>query len=410
MAPEEAVGMPIVAACLGSAVRALLLFDGYGFTGRAAVLWRARAVRAATAAATTGSRSGDGAGGGAEGAVCSGLPFAPRAIRVLVEGDALLIRRDGTLEVARASSAGSVPAGGGEGDEGGEGGEESGGREGGGGDGGEGGDGAGGGGAGGGGEKGGGGEAGGTAQRDNSVVAVCGGGGLRGIELFTEGAWQGRSVMMQPTQRCAQRVPASLLRAGSVRSYQLHRRAESVALEAAASPPLSQNRSHLAPASRRRRVLSSTTSTLTLPCEVAHVRLGASVRAVSLYAQPHFAGERLFLTRDAASAASATTPDVVLALPARWRSSVRSVVLHRGCKGHGLLCPSDEAGMATARVLEGQLPMAGEVLAFRAPRTPPRATPVSLAAYGTFHVYNPSLVAAVGGGAVSLVVSAPLHT
>lgn len=178
---------------------------------------------------------------------------------------------------------------------------------------------------------------------------------MRGIELFTEGAWQGRSVMMQPTQRCAQRVPASLLRAGSVRSYQLHRRAESVALEAAASPPLSQNRSHLAPASRRRRVLSSTTSTLKLPCEVAHVRLGASVRAVSLYAQPYFAGERLFLTRDAASAASATAPDVVLALPARWRSSVRSVVLHRGCKGHGLLCSSDEAGMATARVLEGQL-------------------------------------------------------
>jgi len=141
-----------------------------------------------------------------------------------------------------------------------------------------------------------------------------------------------------------------------------------------------------------------------LPCEVAHVRLGASIRAVSLYAQPHFAGERLFLARDAAAAAA---PDVVLALPARWRSGMRSVVLHRGCKGHGQLCPTDAAGMAAARVLEQQLPKAGEVLAFRTPRTPPRATPASLAGYGTFHVYNPSLIAAVGGGAVSLVVRIP---
>ena len=288
------------------------------------------------------------------------------------------------------------------GGEGGEGGEEGGGREGGGRDGGVG-RGGGGGGEGGGGE-GGGGEAGGAARRDNSVVAVCGGGELRGIELFTEGVWQGRSVMVQPTQRCAQRVPASLLRAGGVHSYQLHRRAESVALEAAAAPPPLPNRSRIVPSPRCRRVLGSTASSLTLQCEVAHVRLGASVRAVSLYAQPHFAGERLFLARDAAAAAA---PDVVLALPARWRSGVRSVVLHRGCKGHGQLCPTDAAGMAAARVLEQQLPKAGEVLAFRTPRTPPRATPASLAAHGTFHVYNPSLVAAVGGGAVSLVVRIP---
>ena len=395
---EAVVGAPIAAACLGAAVRALLLYDGYGFTGRATVLWHARAVRAATATtAATGSGSGNGAGGGEEGCVCSGLPFAPRAMRVLVEGDALLIRRDGTLEVARASSAGSVPASDGEGGEGGEGGEEGGDREGGGRDGGVGGGGEGGG-------EGSGGEAGGAARRDNAVVAVCGGGGLRGIELFTEGAWQGRSVMVQPTQRCAQRVPASLLRAGGVRSYQLHRRAESVALEAAAPPPPLPNRSRIAPSPRCRRVLGSTASSLTLPCEVAHVRLGASVRAVSLYAQPHFAGERLFLARDAAVAAA---PDVVLALPARWRSGVRSVVLHRGCRGHGQLCPTDAAGMAATRVLEQQLPKAGEVLAFRTQHTPPRATPASLAAHGTFHVYNPSLVAAVGGGAVSLVVRIP---
>ena len=211
--------------------------------------------------------------------------------------------------------------------------------------------------------------------------------------------------MVQPTQRCAQRVPASLLRTGGVRSYQLHRRAESVTLEAAAPPPPLPNRSRVARPARCRRVLGSTASSLTLQCEVARVRLGASVRALSLYAQPHFAGERLFLARDDAAAAAAA--DVVLALPARWRSGVRSVVLHRGCASHGQLCPMDAAGMAAARVLEQHLPRAGEVLAFRTPRTPPRATPASIAAYGTFHVYNPALVAAVGGGAVSLVVRMP---
>ena len=394
MVREAVVGAPIAAACLGAAVRAVLLYGGYGFTGRAAVLWHARAVRATAGTAATGSGSSNGAGGGTEEAVCSGLPFAPRAMRVLVEGDALLIRRDGTFEVARASSAGSLPV---SSSEGGEGDTEGSGRKGGGWDGGEGGSVEGGG-------EGGGGEAGGAARRDDSVVAVCGGGGLRGIELFTEGAWQGRSVMVQPTQRCAQRVPTSLLRAGGVRSYQLHRRAESIALEAAPPPAPRPNRSHLAPLPRCRRVLSSTASSVTLPCEVAHVRIGASVRAVSLYTQPQFAGERLFLARDAAVAAA---PDVVLPLPARWRSGVRSVVLHRGCNVHGLLCPTDAVGMAAARVLERQLPKEGEVLAFRAPRTPPRAAPASLAAHGTFHVYNPSLVAAVGGGAVSLVVRIP---
>jgi len=109
VAREAVAGAPIAALCLGAAVRAVVLYDGHGFTGRAAVLWQARAVRAATATATaaaTGGGSGTGAGGGEEGAVCSGLPLAARAMRVLVEGDALFIRRDGTLEVARASSGG----------------------------------------------------------------------------------------------------------------------------------------------------------------------------------------------------------------------------------------------------------------------------------------------------------------
>ena len=60
---ETVADVPIAAACLGAAVRALLLYDGYGFTGRAAVLWHARTVRAATATTAELADDSDSLGG-----------------------------------------------------------------------------------------------------------------------------------------------------------------------------------------------------------------------------------------------------------------------------------------------------------------------------------------------------------
>ena len=359
-----------VAVCLSSAVHGAVLYPAERFAGRPTVLWRG---------ATDGSTP--------VGHACMCMPWLPHSIRVVGKADALMIGGDGVVEVARISSANrpiatrsSSTA---------ENGSGSGCSE-------------------------------GVRQDATAVVlAVCGGAALQAVELFSQAGWHGRSAMLTPSVLCVQRVPAALLRLGGVASFRLHHRVDTASL---LSPPY-----HAAiartngsctivatatAATAKQRVLSADVASLVLTWRVVSVRLGRSVTSISLFSMPYYAGERLLLSNTSGAACPIGGGDVLVAVPEAWQRAVASVVVHRVCNSHGLLCPpslfsaaegDDMTANGAARVVETEVPSFGEVLAFRA-RGAPVGVPASLRKkHGFFHAYNPTLLAARGGGSVQVI-------
>ena len=365
-----------VAACLSSAVHGAVLYPAESFAGRPAVLWRG---------ATNGSTPGRHA--------CACMPWLPHSLRVVGKADALMIGGDGVVEVARASSAG-IPICKRDGRSTAEDGR-----------------------AGGGGGSGC--SAGGGQDATAAVLAVCGGTVLQAVELFSQPGWQGRSAMLKPRMLCSQRVPAALLRLDGAASFRLHRRADTASLYSPPNPAATAESNGsctilsaaTAVLPAKQRVLSADMASLALAWHVVSVRLGRSVTAISLFSMANYAGERLLLSHASRAACPIGGGDVLVAVPAAWQRAVGSVVVHRDCSSHGLLCPSlsstaegdEAAATGAARVMETEVPSFGEVLAFRA-RGALAGVPASLREkHGFFHAYNPTLLAARGGGSVQVV-------